>query len=143
MPNSSFAIINILLVEDNIADARLLIESLKTLNIPNKITHLTTGEQAISYIKEIEKTTKPDIVILDLNLPGIDGREVLIHIKNNDKTKHIPTIIFSTSQSEKDIDASYANYANCFITKPLEYKDFEKVVKEIESFWFNTASIPR
>ncbi|HET7818307.1 MAG TPA: response regulator, partial [Bacteroidia bacterium] len=115
--------IDILLVEDNPGDIRLTLEALKDGKINNKIDVVTDGEQAINYLKgkgEFEGKTLPDLILLDLNLPKLNGREVLAVIKADEALMHIPVIILTTSKAEDDILKSYQHHANCYITKPVD-----------------------
>jgi two-component system, chemotaxis family, response regulator Rcp1 len=138
-------IFEILLVEDNAGDVRLTQEALSHSKIPSRLNYVVDGEQAISYLTKngvFKDSTKPDLIILDLNLPKIDGREVLGKIKNNPDLSMIPVVVLTTSSAEQDIKQSYALHANCFITKPLNYDSFDKIVRQIEQFWFETVALP-
>lgn len=137
--------IEILLVEDNPGDIRLTKEALKDGKINNNINVVMDGEQAIAYLKkqnEFANSVSPDLILLDLNLPKLSGREVLEFIKNDDAIKHIPVIILTTSKAEEDILQSYQHYANCYITKPVDFDQFSEVVKQLEDFWFSIVKIP-
>lgn len=143
MMNSS--IINILLVEDNPADVRLTREALKECKMLNKLSVVTDGAEAMEFIRQEGKYADepiPDLILLDLNLPKKDGREVLAEIKQDRNLKMIPVVILTTSKGEKDILASYNNYANCYITKPVELEQFVTVVKSIENFWLTIVKLP-
>lgn len=134
--------IKMLLVEDNPADIRLIREVLKETN--NELFVVKDGVEAINFLNHesnYSNTPRPDIIILDLNLPRKDGREVLKEIKKNDNLKSIPVIVLTTSNSEDDIIKTYKNYANCYITKPVDFDQFLKVIESIESFWHNAVRL--
>lgn len=137
--------VEILLVEDNPGDIRLTIEAFKESKIPNVINIAEDGIEAINYLKKKEKFKDkhfPDIIILDLNLPKKDGREVLAEIKEDKSFKHIPVVIFTSSQAETDILNCYQLHANCYISKPLNMIKFIKIVKSVENFWFSIVKLP-
>jgi chemotaxis family two-component system response regulator Rcp1 len=135
--------IEILLVEDNPGDVRLTLEALKEGRINNKVNVVTDGEQAINYLKKgLAAHTLPDLILLDLNLPKLSGREVLEIVKTDEGLKHIPVIILTTSKSEDDILKSYQHYANCYITKPVDFEQFSVAIKKLEDFWFSIVKIP-
>ena len=137
--------IEILLVEDNPGDVRLTLEALKEGKIKNTVNVVTDGEQAIDYLKRkngYENKSLPDLILLDLNLPKLSGREVLEIVKGDDQLKHIPIVILTTSKSEDDILKSYQHYANCYITKPVDFEQFSIAVKKLEDFWFSIVKIP-
>lgn len=138
--------IEILLIEDNLGDNRLTIEVFKEAIVPNKIHMVTNGIDAIEYLNQRDKfedAVIPDIILLDLNIPKKDGREILTEIKLNPKLKCIPVIILTTSQSETDIFNTYNHHANAYITKPIDLNEFIKVIKSIEDYWLNTVQLPR
>lgn len=135
----------ILLVEDSPGDARLTIEAFKDAGNNVEIDIVEDGESALNFLKQLspyQHKKRPNIVLLDLNLPKIDGREVLQKIKNDPSLKTIPVIILSTSEAPSDISYCYENHSNCFISKPVEIDSFTKVVALIESFWLDTAILP-
>ncbi|MHA1669318.1 MAG: response regulator [Promethearchaeota archaeon] len=137
--------IEILLVEDNEGDILLTIEALKTVKIINNLKVIEDGEKAVEYIRgegEFKGRIIPDLILLDLNLPKIDGREILHIIKNDDKVKFIPVVILTTSKSEEDILKSYLEHANCYITKPIDMVQFIKIVQCIGDFWFDIVKLP-
>jgi CheY-like chemotaxis protein len=135
--------INILLVEDNEGDIMLTTEAFEESKIVNKIITLRDGKAAINFFEAITKKADiPHLVLLDVNLPKVNGHEVLAFIKNNERYKSIPVIMLTTSSSEKDIQLSYKNYVNCYITKPIDVSDFMKAITKIEDFWINIVSIP-
>ncbi len=138
--------INILLVEDNPGDVELTREALGSGKIKNKLEVVTDGEQALDYLfqrDEYADIELPDIILLDLNLPKVDGREVLAAIKSDDARKSIPVIVFSSSQAAKDIEESYQLHANCFVSKPVQLEDFMKVIQTIETFWVDIVHLPK
>ena len=137
--------IEILLVEDNSADARLVIEVFKDFKINNEIYHAKDGVEAIDFLYKNGKYNnmpKPDIILLDLNLPKKDGREVLKEIKKDHELKSIPVVILTTSNSEEDVKKTYSDHANCYITKPVDFEPFVNVLKSIEKFWLNMVKLP-
>jgi len=137
--------ITILLVEDNEGDIVLTVEALKEAKITNKVVVVRDGEEALSYLHRegrFENIDLPDIIFLDINLPRIDGKEVLSRIKNDDKLKFIPVVILTTSDSDKDIMDSYANHANCYITKPVDFHKFIQVINMIKDFWITLVKLP-
>ncbi len=137
--------VNILLVEDNEGDIILLTEALEEEKIMNKLSIVKNGWDAIQFLEkkgEFKYAATPDLILLDVNLPKLNGHEVLTKIKTSDELKHIPVIILTTSSSEKDIYKAYQNHANCFITKPVEVKNFIKVVTSIENFWISVVQLP-
>ncbi len=138
-------LVRILLIEDNPGDIRLTIEALKEGRIQNKLTVATDGEEALDYLygRGIHnKRIKPDIILLDLNLPKLDGREVLKTIKSDDDLKRIPIIVLTTSKADEDIARAYDLYANAYITKPVDIEQFLKVVRAIEDFWLAIVKLP-
>lgn len=137
--------IEILLVEDNPGDARLALEALKESKLKNNLYVAEDGVEAMNFLHKIGKYSKmprPDLIILDLNLPKKAGREVLAEIKNDDNLKRIPVVILTISKAEEDILKSYNLHANCFITKPLDLDQFMKVVRSIEEFWLTIVKLP-
>ena len=138
--------IEILLVEDSPSDAALTIEALKEGKIANQLNHVEDGVEAMSFLRrqgKYAKATRPDLIMLDLNLPKKDGREVLAELKNDPDLKLIPIIVLTTSRSDKDILESYRLNANCYITKPVDFPNFIEVVKSIEQFWLTVVTLPR
>ncbi|SMC35237.1 response regulator [Cellulophaga tyrosinoxydans] len=137
--------IEILLVEDNEGDILLTTEALKSCKLDSKLKVVNDGEEALEFIYKNGKyshVSTPDIILLDVNLPKKNGHEVLQKIKSNVLYKHIPIIMLTTSSSSVDIKKAYANYVNCYITKPVEPEDFIDAVSEIESFWLNLVELP-
>jgi two-component system, chemotaxis family, response regulator Rcp1 len=137
--------IEILLVEDNPGDARLTREALAHSKVKNNLHHAKDGEEAIAFLRRqgpYADAPTPDLVLLDLNLPRRDGREVLEDIKNDPALMTIPVVILTSSQAEEDILRSYRLHANCFITKPVDLEQLTKVVQGIEQFWFTLVRLP-
>ena len=137
--------IEILLVEDNPADVRLTTEVLKDAKLCNTIHVARDGVEALQYLRRegtLEDVPPPDLILLDLNLPRLDGRDVLVQIKNDPVLKRIPVVILTTSDAEQDILRSYELHANCYITKPVDLDQFVKVVQSIEDFWFSIVRLP-
>ena len=138
--------VQILLVEDNPGDVGLTLEALKEATVLNKLTVVKDGIEALSLLRrqgQHAHAARPDLILLDLNLPKKDGREVLAEIKADDNLKRIPVIILTTSQNEQDVVKSYNLHANCYITKPLDLDQFIKVVKSIEDFWLGIVVLPK
>ncbi|MFC2084206.1 response regulator [Bacteroidota bacterium] len=137
--------IDILLVEDNPGDARLAKEALLDSKFKNNLYIVHDGVEAMEFLKkegEFKEKPLPDLILLDLNLPRKDGREVLAEIKADVSFKRIPVVILTTSKAEEDILKSYDLHANCYITKPLDLDQFVKVVRSIESFWLQIVKLP-
>jgi chemotaxis family two-component system response regulator Rcp1 len=137
--------IEILLVEDNPGDVRLTIEALKEGKVANEINVAADGVEALAFLRregKYENAPKPDLILLDLNLPKKNGREVLAEIKKDAHLKCIPVVVLTSSQAEKDIVTTYNLHANCYITKPVDFDQFIKVVKSIENFWFKVVKLP-
>jgi CheY-like chemotaxis protein len=138
-------VVNVLLVEDSPGDARLTREAFRDVNPQIELHVATDGVDALAFLSR-EGTyggaPRPDFILLDLNLPKLDGQEVLSRIKKDPKFSTIPTIILTTSDAEADILRSYELRANCYLTKPVEFDRFERVVKSINEFWLTTATLP-
>lgn len=138
--------IEILLVEDNPGDVRLTIEALREGKVLNRLTVARDGEEAMAALRRqgrFANARRPDIILLDLNLPKKDGREVLEEIKKDPNLMVIPIVILTTSQDEQDVLKSYKLHANCYITKPVDLPQFLAVVKAIEDFWFTVVVLPK
>lgn len=143
--NENLPMINILLIEDNPGDIRLTREVLKEGKIRNSLSVITDGEEAILFLNKIgqyKAVQSPDIILLDLNLPKKDGREVLAEIKKDPVLLRIPVIVLTTSSAEKDILNMYDHHANCYITKPVDFDQFINVVRSIEDFWLSIVKLP-
>lgn len=137
--------INILLVEDNPADVLLTEEALLDSKLSVRLDTVKDGEEALAYLRrqgEHADVPVPDLILLDLNLPRKDGRELLKDIKGDPALKVIPVVILTTSESEEDVLKSYELHANCYITKPVGFEQFIKVVHSIQSFWFSIVRLP-
>jgi CheY-like chemotaxis protein len=138
--------IEILLVEDNPADVRLTQENFKETKISNNLHVVNDGDEAIDFLRREGKyahSVRPDLILLDLNLPKKNGREVLEEIKADDKLKRIPVVILTVSKADEDIINAYNLHANCYITKPVDLNQFVKVVKSIEDFWLSIVKLPQ
>jgi len=132
----------ILLVEDNPGDVRLTQEALKESRHPVHLSVARDGVEAIEYLRNCEPDARPDLILLDLNLPRKSGREVLSEIKADPELKRIPVLVMTTSRAEQDIQKAYSLNANCYITKPMDLDDFLRTVRSIEEFWMHTATLP-
>ena len=136
---------NILLVEDNAGDVRLVKEGLNEGKLYHRLHVVEDGEKAMEFLRRqgaYSEAPYPDIILLDLNLPRKDGREVLAEVKNDPALKNIPVVILTTSDAEQDVLKTYEYHANCYITKPVDLEQFIKVVKSIENFWFTIVKLP-
>lgn len=145
LKNTVSSPIEILLVEDNPGDVRLTQEVLKEGKVHNKLSIVENGVQAISFLKkenEYKDSPTPDLILLDLNLPKKDGREVLLDIKKDPELKKIPVVVLTTSQAEEDILKVYDLNANCYVSKPVDLGQFIDVVKSIEDFWLSIVKLP-
>jgi len=137
--------IEILLVEDSPTDARLTKEALRDGKLRNNIRHVEEGEEAMAILRREGKEAaapRPDLILLDLNLPGMDGREVLQEIKEDPDLKRIPVVVMTTSRAERDILQAYNLHANCYVTKPVDVEQFLGAVRKIEDFWFTIVKLP-
>ena len=137
--------VNILLVEDNSGDIRLMQEAFKEGNVHNNLITVRDGVGAMAYLRKegvYTNAVRPDLILLDLNLPKKDGREVLAEIKSDEELKIIPVVVLTTSGAEKDILETYNLHVNCYIKKPVDLDQFIKVVKCIEDFWVETVMLP-
>ena len=146
MQNNSGNSIEILLVEDNPGDQRLTQEALKDGKISNNLYIVEDGEEALMFLHrtgEYAQAVKPDLILLDLNLPGMNGQEVLKNIKGDEALKRIPVVILTTSSADEDILKAYNLNANCYITKPVDFAQFIKVINMIQEFWFTIVKLPK
>jgi len=137
--------IRILLVEDNGADVRLTREALKEGRVANRLDVVEDGVEAMDYLRQrgaYAAALRPDLILLDLNLPRMNGMEVLAEVKCNQDLKRIPIIVLTTSDAEQDILKTYDLHANCYITKPIDLDKFMDVIKVIEAFWFTIVKLP-
>lgn len=135
----------VLLIEDNLGDVRLTQEAFRDANKAINLHVAADGVEAISFLKRegaYANSPRPDLILLDLNLPKIDGREVLAHIKEDESLKLIPTVILTTSDAQSDIVKSYRLQANCYLTKPVQLEAFEHLVKSISDFWLTMVELP-
>ena len=138
--------IEILLVEDNPADVRLTVEILKETKVRNTLTVAADGIEALDLLRRTGRYThavRPGLILLDLNLPKKDGRQVLAELKADPDLKRIPVVILTSSKAEEDIVKTYNLYANCYVTKPVDLEQFVKVVKSIEDFWLTIVKLPQ
>ena len=137
--------VEILLIEDNPGDARLAREALRDAKVRNNLSWVPDGVEGMAYLRregKYSQSARPDLILLDLNLPRKDGREVLSEIKADENLRRIPVVILTTSQAEEDILRAYHLNANCYITKPVDLEQFMKVVKTIEDFWLTIVKLP-
>jgi two-component system, chemotaxis family, response regulator Rcp1 len=144
MPNSGIPI-EILLVEDSPDDACLTIDALREGRVRNNVTLVEDGVTAMAFLRREGRhahAPRPDLILLDLNLPRKNGREVLAEIKQDPSLRRIPVVIMTSSDDEKDILAAYNLYVNCYVTKPVDLDQFIRVVKSIEHFWFSVVKLP-
>lgn len=138
--------IDILLVEDNAADVRLTQEALREGKVKNHLSVARDGDDALRFLRRqppYEKAPTPDLILLDLNLPKLDGREVLRQIKDDRALRVIPVVVLTTSSAEADIVRSYQLHANCYITKPVDLEQFISVVRSIDEFWLTIVKLPK
>lgn len=137
--------IEILLVEDNPADARLTMEALKDGKVKNNLAMVPDGVEAMAYLRNQGKyagAVRPDLILLDLNLPKKDGREVLAEVKSDPALRSIPVVVMTVSKAEEDILKSYDLHANCYVNKPVDFEQFMRVVRTIEDFWLTIVKLP-
>jgi two-component system, chemotaxis family, response regulator Rcp1 len=137
--------IKILLVEDNPGDIRLTMEALKDAKVRNSLIIARDGNEALALLRgegNYANEVIPDLILLDLNLPKKDGRQVLAEIKSDERLMHIPVVVLTTSDAEQDILRSYNLHANCYITKPVDLEKFFKVIESIENFWLTIVKLP-
>lgn len=138
--------VKILLVEDSDGDIVLITQALKKANVTNGVTVIKDGDAALKYLRKegsYHDVETPDLILLDINLPKIDGIEVLVEVKNDPILMTIPVVMLTTSESEKDIINSYNNHANCYIVKPVDFKKFIDVVHLIKEFWITIVKLPK
>ncbi|SDC29328.1 Response regulator receiver domain-containing protein [Sphingomonas sp. YR710] len=137
--------VNILLVEDNPGDAMLVRESMRDIKLHNRLHHVSDGDEAMRFLRrtgEYTDAARPDLILLDLNLPGMSGREVLSAIKGDANLEVIPIVVMTSSSAERDIVESYEIGANCYVTKPLDLDQFMHVVQSVETFWLSIVKLP-
>lgn len=138
--------VNILLVEDSPTDRLITTEALKKSQLNPTVDCVNDGVEALQYLQReapYTDATRPDLILLDYNMPRMDGREVLATLKSDERLRSIPIIVLTTSAREEDIEQAYNRHANCFVTKPVHFAQFADAIKSIEQFWFSTATLPR
>ncbi len=138
--------IEILLVEDNPGDIRLTLEVFKDAKVNNRVSIVRDGEEALSFLYNkgiYEKTVRPDLILLDWNLPKKNGHEVLREIKSSKKLRSIPVVVLTTSEADEDIIKAYDENANCYISKPIDLEQFITVIQLIKEFWMTIVKLPR
>jgi CheY-like chemotaxis protein len=137
--------VEILMVEDNPRDARLAVEALKDSKVRNNLHHVEDGVTAMRFLyrqAEYAQVPRPDLILLDLNLPRKDGREVLAEVKGDPKLRHIPVVIMTTSEAERDLVKTYGLHANAYVVKPVDLEHFIEVVQGIKDFWLTIVKLP-
>ncbi len=145
VPNGALRAAEILLVEDNPADIRLTQEVFEEIGAPHRLHVARDGEEALAMLRRQgvhANVPEPDLVLLDLNLPRKDGREVLAEIKSDPKLNHIPIVVLSTSRAERDVLACYHLHANCYLQKPVDFEAFAALIRGLQDFWFGRVSLP-
>lgn len=138
--------IEILLVEDNPGDVRLVQEAMRAAKMCNHMSVVEDGVEAMAFLRHegvFGAAPQPDLILLDLNLPRKDGREVLAEVKGDPRLRRIPVVVLTTSQAEEDVLRAYDLHANCFVTKPVQFEQFMQVVKAIDNFWVNVVTLPK
>ncbi len=139
----------VMLVEDNLDHAELVMRSFEEHRIPNKIRHFTDGQSALDYLArhgefiDPHSSPRPDLILLDLRLPRVDGLDVLRFIKEDEILKSIPVVILTTSEAEKDINETYSNHANSYLVKPLGFEDFHKLMDDLGTYWLGWNKHPQ
>jgi CheY-like chemotaxis protein len=144
--NESLNVISVLLVEDDPGDVVLIREAFEHNKVYNSLNVVADGEQALRYVRaegEFADAPRPDLILLDLNLPRRDGREVLAEIKGDPELRTIPVVILTTSEAEEDIVRSYDLHANAYVTKPVDFDRFVEVVRQIDDFWVSVVKLPQ
>ncbi len=137
--------VKILLVEDNPGDARLTIEAMREAKVHNQMHVVEDGVEAMQFLRRQGRygdAPRPDLILLDLNLPKKDGREVLAEVKADPALKRIPVVVLTTSRAEEDVLRAYDLHANCYVTKPVDLAQFMKIVAQIDEFWVNVVTLP-
>jgi CheY-like chemotaxis protein len=143
---NSTRLIEILMVEDNPGDVRLTREAMKEGKIGNRLSVVSDGVEALEFLRRqgrFADAPRPDLILLDLNLPRKDGREVLAEIKFDTALRTIPVVVLTTSHADEDVVRAYNLHANCYITKPVDFNQFMKVVQQIDDFWVNLVTLPK
>lgn len=144
--NKEEKLAHVLLVEDNPADADLVLEAFEEARFRNTINVVEDGVEAIAYLKAegiYSEAPEPDLVLLDINMPKKDGFEVLKEVKSDPKLRHIPIVMLTTSDNPRDIEKTYLNYANAYVTKPVDVEKFIQIVQKLEEFWFDVVKLPK
>ena len=137
--------IEILLVEDSSTDVMLAEEALEQAKMRNNLHVVKDGVEAMAFLRrerEYSQVPRPDLMLLDLNMPRKDGLEVLAEVKNDDNLKQIPVVVLTTSQAQEDVLKAYGLHANCYISKPVDFEQFANVVRAIDQFWFTVVTLP-
>ena len=137
--------IEILLVEDNPGDARLTVEAMREAKVRNRMHVVEDGVEAMAFLRRqgsFGEAPRPDLILLDLNLPRKDGREVLAEVKADPDLKRIPVVVLTTSRAEEDVLRAYDLHANCYVTKPVDLAQFMKIVSQIDEFWVKVVTLP-
>jgi two-component system, chemotaxis family, response regulator Rcp1 len=137
--------VEILLVEDSPSDAELTVEALKEAKVQNRLNIVEDGVEALAFLRregKYARAPRPELIMLDLNLPRKDGREVLAEIKTDESLKTIPVVVLTTSRAEQDVLRAYSHHANCYITKPVDFEQFLHAVRCIQSFWLMVVTLP-
>ena len=137
--------VEILLIEDNAGDVELTREALADSTVVSRMSVARDGESALAFLRRegpYAESPRPDLILLDLNLPGLDGKAVLAAIKSDPRLRAIPVIVLSSSQAEEDVTRAYQLLANCYVTKPVGYGRFSEIIRAIEQFWFNVVRLP-
>jgi two-component system response regulator len=137
--------IEILLVEDSATDVMLAEEALEQAKLRNNLHVVKDGVEAMAFLRKQGKyadVPRPDLMLLDLNMPRKDGREVLAEVKSDDNLKYIPVVVLTTSQAQEDVLKAYGLHANCYISKPVDFEQFANVVRAIDQFWFTVVTLP-
>lgn len=145
MKSKGFRPVEILLVEDSPTDVLLAKEALESSKLANNLHIVNDGAEAMAFLRREGKYTEapfPDLILLDLNLPKKDGREVLSEIKEDDRLKRIPVVVLTTSKDETDVMKAYGLHANCYVVKPVDFEKFAEIVQSIENFWFSVVTLP-
>ena len=138
--------VSILLVEDNPADVVLTKQSFEKSKLAVTLSVTVDGEEALEYLNREGKYSdveSPDMILLDLNLPKVDGREVLAYVKSNEDLKKIPVVVLTSSMADQDIVESYAKGANCYVQKPVDFETFKDIISKVEEFWFTVVKLPK
>lgn len=138
--------IEILMIEDNPGDIRLTQEAMKEAKMGNRLSVVGDGVEALEFLRRqgrFADSPRPDLILLDLNLPRKDGREVLAELKADPDLKRIPVVVLTTSRAEQDVERAYSLHANCYITKPVDFGQFMRVVQQIDDFWVNVVTLPK